>query len=71
MAQITSNTNSSDPRPVSIFVTHMPHDIMVIREKELAEIGDAFKTGLTRKITGARRSRGSETTDCPQENWGH
>ena len=28
-----------------------------IREKELAEIGDAFKTGLARKITVARPQR--------------
>jgi hypothetical protein len=29
-------------------------EFAVIREKELAEIGDAFKTGLTRKITASR-----------------
>jgi hypothetical protein len=47
----------------------------------IAEIGDAFKNGLTRKISVARRSlsklpqhppqQGSEATDCPQENSGH
>ena len=29
-------------------------EFAAIREKELAEIGDAFKTGLTRKITVSR-----------------
>jgi len=29
-------------------------EFAAIREKEIAEIGDAFKTGLTRKITVSR-----------------
>jgi hypothetical protein len=54
---------------------------LVISETELAEIGDGFKTCLTKKISVARRGlsklpqhppqQGSETTDCPQENSGH
>jgi hypothetical protein len=58
-----------------------PLSSLVISEKELAEIGDAFKTCLTRKITVAGRSRsrlpstsaeaGQRDNRCPQENSGH
>jgi hypothetical protein len=58
-----------------------PLSSLVISEKELAVIGDAFKTCLTRKITVAGHSRsklpsasaeaGQRDNRCPQENSGH